>query len=149
MNGPEESFKINEKESALPPDEPMSAADLEFEAALARAMKRVEPRPELTQKLLALADEAHWKQRASGRGLKVLRRSSSGRILIFPQQRAWLGGAIAAVLALGVFIGSHSYQQHEKRVEAQRQFETAERITDQTLEHTREQLREAGITLGQ
>lgn len=148
MNGPEENMH-NENERAPQPGEPMSAADLAFEAALSRAMKRVETRAELSQRLLTLADEAHRKHHAGGGGLKLLKLSNNGRILTFPQQRAWMGGAIAAVLALGVFIGTHSYQEHERRVEAQRQFATAERITDQALEHTREQLREAGITLGQ
>lgn len=148
MNGPEENIH-NEDERALQPEEPMSTADLAFEAALSRAMKRVEVRGELSQKLLTLADEAHQKRHAAGGGLKLLKISNGGRLLMFPQQRAWVGGAIAAVLALGVFIGTHSYQEHERRVEAQRQFATAERITDQALEHTREQLREAGITLGQ
>lgn len=157
MNGPDEkdiqeTERASETRSADAPlmnNETLSAADAQFEAALSRAMRRVETRAELSAKLLALADEAHAQHRAKGGGLRLLRLSNGGRVLMLPQQRSWLGGAIAAVLALGVFVGSHSYQKHERRVEAQRQFETAERITDQTLEHTREQLRAAGITLGQ
>ena len=36
-----------------------------------------------------------------------------------------MGGAIAAVLAMGVFAGAHIHEQHERRVMAQQQFETA------------------------
>ena len=137
MNGPDE---INEE---------MDAKDREFEAALSRAMRRVEVRAELSAKLLVLADEAEEKRVAAGGGWRLLKLSNGGRVLAFPRQRAWMGGAIAAVLALGVFVGQQAHERHERRVEAQRQFETAERITDQTLEHAREQLRQAGITLGQ
>ena len=137
MNGPEDM------------DQELDAKDREFEAALSRAMKRVEVRAELSAKLLVLADEAEEKRVAAGGGMRLLKLSNGGRVLAFPRQRAWMGGAIAAVLAIGVFVGQQAHERHERRVEAQRQFETAERITDQTLERTREQLRQAGITLGQ
>jgi hypothetical protein len=39
------------------------------------------------------------------------------------------------------------HTEHERRVQAEQQFETAERITDQALQHTREQLRSQGIYL--
>jgi ABC-type uncharacterized transport system auxiliary subunit len=66
-----------------------------------------------------------------------------------PQARAWMGGAIAAVLAMGVFAGAHIHEQHERRVVAQQQFETAERITDETLARTRAELEQRGINLDQ
>ena len=137
MNGPDEM------------DDQLDAKDREFEAALSRAMRRVEVRAELSAKLLALASEAEEKRVSKGGGWRLLKLSNGGRVLAFPRQRAWMGGAIAAVLAMGVFVGQQAHERHERRVAAQRQFETAERITDQTLEHAREQLRQAGISLGQ
>jgi hypothetical protein len=154
MNGPEERDQRSEIRDQVEEirDQGEEARDAEFEAALSRAMRRVEVRAELSAKFLTLAAEAEQKRVEAGGGARLLKLSNLGRVLAFPQQRAWLGGVgvgLAAVLALGVFVGSRAYERHEQRVQAQRQFETAERITDQTLEHTREQLRQAGIVLGQ
>ena len=122
----------------------------EFERALGRAMQRVEVRAETAAKLLALAEEAERKRLDAGGGLRPIRLLNGGRVLAMPripQARAWTGAAIAAVLAMGCFVGAHLHTEHERRAQAERQFETAERITDQTLEHTREQLRAQGIEL--
>jgi hypothetical protein len=138
----------------------------EFERALSRAMQRVEVRAETTQKFLALADEAEQKrlhhpseQRTfagdpghAGGGLRLIRLSNGGRVLAMPripQAKAWMGGAIAAVLATGCFVGAHLHTEHERRVQAERQFEASQRITDETLARTREQLRAQGIYLDQ
>ena len=61
--------------------------------------------------------------------------------------RTWAGGAIAAMLALGVFGAEQAHVRHEREQAAlaQQQFETATRITDQALEHAREQLARAGV----
>lgn len=123
----------------------------EFEQALARSMRHVEVRAETTAKFLALADEAERKRvRASG-GFRLIKMSNGGRVFAMPRAwtRTWLGGAIAAVLAMGVFVGTHVHEQHERRVEAQKQFETAERITDETLARTRAELARQGIELEQ
>lgn len=158
MSGPEEIFNNEfekEKERAQAAEAPgetagqAEAADAEFEAALARAMRRVEVRAELSAKFLALAEEAEQKRVAAGGGLRVLKLSNGGRVLAMPSMRGWMGGAIAAVLALGIFVGGRAHEQHERRVQAEREFQTAERITDQTLEHTREQLERVGVSLGQ
>jgi hypothetical protein len=124
----------------------------EFERALGRAMQRVEVRAETTAKLLALAEEAERKPVQAGGGLRLIRFSNGGRVFAMPRippARAWMGGAIAAVLAVGVFAGAHIHTEHERKVQAERQFEAAERITDQALEQTREQLRSQGIYLDQ
>jgi hypothetical protein len=129
----------------------------EFEQALGRAMQRVELRAETAAKFLALAEEAERKRVHAGGGFRLLKLSNSGRVIAMPrlripQARAWMGGAIAAVLAIGVFAGAHlheQHEQHERQVMAQQQFETAERITDETLAHTREQLEQRGINLEQ
>jgi hypothetical protein len=129
----------------------------EFEQALGRAMQRVEVRAETAAKFLALAEEAERKRVHTGGGFRLLKLSNGGRVIAMPrlripQARAWMGGAIAAVLAIGVFAGAHlheQHEQHERQAMAQQQFETAERITDETLAHTREQLEQRGINLEQ
>ncbi len=124
-----------------------------FEQALARAMKRVEVRADMAAKFLALADEAERKRQHAGGGLRLLKLSNRARVIAMPRPRAWMGGAIAAVLTIGCFVGTRIHTDHERRVMAERQaeqqFETAERITDQALAQTREQLQQRGIRLEQ
>jgi hypothetical protein len=119
----------------------------EFEQALARAMQRVDVRAETTAKLLALADEADRKPVHAGGSFRLIKFSKGGRMFATPRPRAWMGGAIAAVLATGCFVGARIHIEQERRMHAERQFETAERITDQTLARTREQLAQRGIRL--
>lgn len=134
-----------------PDFEKENAKITEFEQALQRAMKRVDVRAETTAKFLALADEAERKRVHAGGGIRLLKLSNGGRILAMPHPRAWMGGAIAAVLTLGCFVGARIHTDHERKVmaeqQAQQQFETAERITDQALARTREQLEQRGIRL--
>ena len=144
MNGPEER-----REMQFEMDDPRMR---EFEQALSRAMQRVEVPAETSAKLLALAEEAEQKRVHAGDGLRLIRFSNGGRVLAMPrlpQTRAWMGGASAAVLAMGVFVGTHVHEQHERRVVAQQQFETAQRITDETLARTRAELEQRGIKLDQ
>jgi hypothetical protein len=65
--------------------------------------------------------------------------------------RLWASGAIAAALLVGVFAGDqlHARHQRERAQLAQQQFEAGVRITDDALEHTREQLAQAGIRFGE
>jgi hypothetical protein len=154
MNGPEENKR--EQEMGFEMDDPRMK---EFEQALGRAMKRVEVRAETTAKFLALAEEAERKRMAAGGGFRLIKFSGYtgnwGRVLAMPRPRAWMGGAIAAVLAMGVFAGAHiheqheQHEQHERQVLAQQQFEAAERITDETLARTRAELERRGINLYQ
>lgn len=124
-----------------------SAEMKKFEQALARAMKPVEPRAETTAKLLGLAEEAARDRAHHAGGLRLINFANGGRMFAMPRPRAWMGGAIAAVLAIGCFAGARIHTEHERKMQAEHQFETAERITDQTLERTREQLEERGIRL--
>ena len=144
MNGPEENER--EQEMQLEMDDPRMK---EFEQALSRAMQRVEVRAETTAKLLALAEEAERKRVQAGGGFRLIKFSDGGRVVAMPRPRAWMGGAIAAVLAMGIFVGAHVHEQHERRVVARQQFETAERITDETLARTRAELEQRGIKLDQ
>jgi hypothetical protein len=145
MNGPEER---DERRNAMD-FEVDDARMKEFEESLSRAMRRVEVRAETTAKFLALAEEAERKRVHAGGGFRLIKFSNGGRVFAMPRPRAWMGGAIAAVLAMGIFVGAHVHEQHERRAVAQQQFETAQRITDQTLERTREQLERQGIDLDQ
>jgi hypothetical protein len=73
------------------------------------------------------------------------------KVLMMPTRlRVWTSGAIAAALLTGVFVGDkvHMRRQRERAEEAQRQFEAGMRITDAALEHTRQQLRRAGVLVG-
>lgn len=154
MNGPEDNKREQEMEFEVNPEMPeMNDPRMkEFEQALSRAMQRVEVRAETTAKFLALAEEAERKRVHAGGGFRLIKFSNGGRVFAMPRPRAWMGGAIAAVLAIGVFAGAHiheQHEQHEKQVTAQLQFETAERITDQTLERTKARLERQGINLDQ
>ncbi len=167
MNGPEERDQRTEMRDQGEAPEFQDAGMMEFEQALGRAMQRVEVRAETAAKFLALAEEAergrvHPSEQKTfagdpgkaGGGLRLVRLSNGGRVfamprLRIPQARAWMGGAIAAVLAMGVFAGAHIHEQHERRVMAEQQFETAQRITNETLARTREQLERQGIDLYQ
>jgi hypothetical protein len=140
MNGPEEREQDHM-------DDPRMR---EFEQSLTRAMRRVEVRAETSAKFYALAEEAEQKRVHAGGSFRLIKFSNGGHVFAMPripQARAWMGGAIAAVLAMGCFVGAHIHTEHERRVQAQQQFEAAERITDQALERTREQLRAQGIYL--
>jgi hypothetical protein len=148
MNGPEE----NREQGTGIRDQVGDPRMKEFERALSRAMQRVEVRAETTATFLALAEEAERKRLHAGGGFRLIRLSNGGRVFAMPRippARAWMGGAIAAVLAVGVFAGAHIHTEHERKVQAEQQFEAAERITDQALERTREQLRAQGIYLDQ
>ena len=144
MNGPEDNER--DQEMQLEMDDPRMQ---EFEQALSRAMQRVEVRAETTAKFIALAEEAERKRVQAGGGFRLIKFSDGGRIFAMPRPRAWMGGAIAAVLAMGIFVGAHVHEEHERRVVARQQFETAERITDETLARTRAELEQRGIKLDQ
>jgi hypothetical protein len=73
-------------------------------------------------------------------------------ILAFPslRSRVWIPGAVAAMLLVGV-AGEQAHERMEQRrkaEEAQKQFETALQLTDDALDHARQQLERAGIPFG-
>jgi hypothetical protein len=82
--------------------------------------------------------------------------AARAKVVTMPlRARPWIGGAIAAVLLVGVYTGVHTGEQAHQRREreraerAQQQFDAGMRITDQTLEHVRLQLQQAGIGAGE
>jgi hypothetical protein len=118
--------------------------ELNFEAELRQAMRRVDAPATLATRLAAAA-EAENARAASGKA--VVKR---GRILAFPKPRVWFSGAIAAALLLGCLTleGVHIQRQHE-RATADQQFNEAQQITNRTLEHARAQMQQQGISMDQ
>jgi hypothetical protein len=118
----------------------MNDENTEFEDALTRALRPVNP-PGRVARFLALAAEVEAERN----------RPRSGRThrwaWFVPKPQRWAMGAVAALLAVGVFAGASQHQRHQREALATQQFEAASRITDQTLEHTREQLQRAGVAL--
>jgi hypothetical protein len=117
----------------------------EFEQALTKAMRRVDA-PETLAKSLMAAVKVEEK-RIESRSVRLFPRA-----WLFPKPRVWFapaGFALAALLLAGVFTGARVHEQHEREAAATQQFEAATRITDQALEHTREQLAKAGVSLEQ
>ena len=77
---------------------------------------------------------------------------STNVVVMRPRLHAqmWVGGAVAAMLAVGAFVGEavHVRHQREEAALATQQFEAAVRVTDQAIEQTRMQLMKAGLKLG-
>jgi len=61
--------------------------------------------------------------------------------------RGWAIGAIAAMLAVGAFVGDQVHVKHQEAAVATQQFEAASRIEDKVLQQTRERLAKAGVPL--
>ena len=117
----------------------------EFDEVLASALKRVDAPEGFVARMVELA----------GTDARVAAGHGKTRILAFPRRPVWATGAIAAGLIVGALTVGQVHERREQaaRVEAQRMqaekdFETASRIEDATLEHTREQLARAGVQLG-
>jgi len=107
----------------------------EFELQLARAMRRVDAPDGFAARVMDKAEQA---QRV------VVMRPRSG---LFRMQ-AWMGGAAAAVLALGMY-GAEVLHQRREQAKADQQFAVAVQATDHALAQTREQLQRAGLKLGE
>lgn len=149
MNGPDESRKFDVVAGAGKLNTEAQGTGTGFEQELARALQRVDAPEGFAVRLMeraAKGDTAHVVEvpgRSPGPSPK------STRLFVMPR-RQWLGwasGAIAATLVAGVFVGQHAHEQHERRLLAEREFETATRIHDQALERVREELQRRGITL--
>jgi hypothetical protein len=113
-----------------------------FEAELTLAMQRVDAPAGFADRVLA---KAAGPESQKAEALK-------GKVLMMPRRvRAWVGGAVAAVLMAGAF---GIQQQHERReraeeaARAQQQYEQALQITGEALDHVRAQLQQAGVPVG-
>jgi RNA polymerase sigma-70 factor (ECF subfamily) len=123
--------ELNQHEDWNQPDE--SFAGLEQE--LTQALRRVDAPAGFAERTMARAGTA---------------KPAAAKVVTMAPRRVWASGAIAAVLMVGALVGEQTHLRHERdRAEqAQRQFDAAMRITDQTLEHVREQLQQAGVNVG-
>jgi hypothetical protein len=104
---------------------------------------------ELTQALRRVDAPAGFAERTMAR--VQLAGSPRGKLLMMPARlRVWGSGAIAAALVAGVFAGQQVHERHERQKAelAEQQFQTAMRITDQTLDTVRLQLAQAGVPVG-
>lgn len=108
----------------------------QFEQQLTHAMRAVDPPEGFAERVLARAQAAEQPR---------------ARVLAMPRRRPlWASGAIAAALLVGVFIGEQTHLRHQREQAelARQQFEAGMRITDEALDHTREQLAQAGVRFG-
>jgi len=108
----------------------------EFELQLARAMRRVDAPEGFAERVMETS--------ASPAETVIVMRPRSG----LWQMQAWAGGAIAAVLVLGMF-GAEQLHQRREQAKADQQFALAMQVTDHALMQTREQLQHAGLNLGE
>jgi hypothetical protein len=108
----------------------------EFDPTLARALRQVDAPMSLETRLMAAAEKES---------------RHTAKVLAFPQKRAWMSGAIAAALVMGVVIGErvHVDRQREQVAVTQQKFEDAMRVTNHALNQTQEQLAKAGLSLGE
>ncbi len=115
----------------------------EFEAALLRAMLRVDAPDGFSARVVALAEaERRTKLAAQPERKPWWRRGG-----LPGWKPVW--GAMAAVLVAGVLGGHAVHERHaeQERVQASRQFDVSLQITDRALEHAREQLMRKGVAL--
>ena len=111
----------------------------EFELQLARAMRRVDAPEGFAARVMERSTSpADVEQKV----LVIRPRSGLWRM------QAWMGGAIAAVLAIGMY-GAEVLHQRREQAKADEQFAVAVQATDHALAQTREQLQRAGLKLGE
>ena len=111
----------------------------EFELQLARAMRRVDAPEGFAVRVM---DRAASPVEVEQKVLVIRPRSGLWRL------QAWMGGALAAVLALGMY-GAEVLHQRREQAKADQQFAVAVQATDHALAQTREQLQRAGLKLGE
>lgn len=138
---------MSEQEKTKGPElAPPTGHDLElaeFELQLARAMSRVDAPEGFATRIMERAASPT----ESAQKIVVMRpRFGMARI------QAWAGGAIAAVLALGMFGAEQLHQRHEREQQAalaNQQFAMAVQVTGHALAQTREQLQRVGLNLSE
>ena len=113
----------------------------EFEVRLARSLRHVEAPEDLKRRLYALAIEVKEE--------KTVRRQERKHRWAFLMP-TWAAGAVAAAVVAVALIGGgvHVHEKHQRAI-ANQQFDLAVQVTDQALQHTREQLLREGVPLGQ
>jgi hypothetical protein len=123
---------------------PRETSHEELEEYLTKELRPVAAPNGFADRILALA-EIQAEQRAPARA-KVLTMKSRPRL--------WVPTAVAAALLCVGFVTRQTYERHEEQQarqqaeQAQQQLDSALRITGETLEETRQQLRDAGVEVG-
>ena len=121
----------------------------EFEAMLARALRRIDAPEGFAARVTALAqaEERTARAAASMAAEKKPWWQMSGFGSRLGWKPAW--GAMAAILVAGVLGGHevHERRVEQARVQASRNFDASVQITDRALEHAREQLKARGVEL--
>ncbi|MFC6646109.1 hypothetical protein ACFQBQ_11055 [Granulicella cerasi] len=139
---------MDEHKGQVGGNEGISARDAAFERAVQAAMVRLEAPGSLMASLMAKAEAEN--SAAGKKSQTVLAfRPKAG---VASRWKVWTGGAIAAALAVGMLgiQGVHAHREREQeRVMAQQQFAESEAITQHALEHVREQMAKAGVSLDQ
>ncbi len=140
----------------------------ELERALTKALRRVDAPEGFAEKVVGRACAAPMHEDgmvmngAAGMGaapaqVSEARPGAPGVVAMQPRRwpvrmQAWMGGAIAAALALGMFGAEQIHLRRERAAQAaaaNEQFDAAVRVTDRALAQTREQLQRAGLNLGE
>lgn len=121
------------------------AGQAELEAALTRALRRVDAPEGFAARLAAMAEAEERSAKAA------LPPQEPRRRILLGWKPIW--GAMAALLVAGVLAGHAVHDRHEAqarthaRTQASRKFDVSVQITDRALEHAREQLRRRGVPL--
>jgi hypothetical protein len=111
----------------------------DFEKSLTKAMQRVDAPEALIESVMMQANAEQISAPRKPKWSWSISRPLFG-VMAF---------AAASLLLVGVVGGERVHERHVREEEATQQFETATRITDQALEHAREQLARAGVSLEQ
>jgi hypothetical protein len=130
-------MSVNQRDETKEADEMTDTSLAQFERELVIALRPADPPEGFAQRTQARA---------------ALGAPGGARLLqVVPRTRLWALPALAALLLVGAWAGErvHLRRQREQAALAERKFEVAVGITDRTLEHTREQLRRAGVQLGE
>ena len=126
----------------------------EFEKQVMEALRRVDAPAGFAERVMERSAEvvaSHVSEaRHEAPGVLAGRRAKVVEMRRRLHAQVWFGGAIAAMLAVGAFVGEtvHVRHQREQAALATQQFEAAVRVTDQAIEQTRMQLQKAGLKLG-
>ena len=119
----------------------------EFEQALTRGLRRVEAPGDLMARVMAQVEGEY----AGPRLVREKEHAGGWREWFsFGWKPAW--GALAAMLVASILTGHvvHEHRVEEQtraRVQASREFDVSVQITDKAMDHARDQLRRAGVSL--
>lgn len=105
----------------------------------------------LRQQLRPVAEPRGFADRILARAEAEAPIAVPAKVIVMPsRRRIWTSGAVAAAVLLGGLLTQQSavHRQRHQAEFAQQQFDAAIRITGETLDDTRQQLREAGVQVG-